>query len=78
MRLRVGEWFLVGIGVPVVGVCCDEWADYSDRGAAYDRGVWRRLSTLLPAGAQMVVKVIDFRQSCGGKRLESLMLTTRA
>ena len=33
--LRVGERFLVGAGVPVVGVWCDEWADYSDRGAAH-------------------------------------------
>ena len=54
--LRVGERFLVGAGVPVVGVCCDKWADYSDRGAAHGRGVWRRLSTLLPAGAQVVIK----------------------
>ena len=35
MRLRVGERFLVGAGVPVIGVCCAEWADYSDRGAAH-------------------------------------------
>ena len=74
MWLRVGERFLAGAGVPVVGVCCDKWADYSDRGAAHGRGVWRRLSTLLPAGAQVVIK----NQNCGGKRLESLMLTTRA
>ena len=56
VRLRVGERFLVGTGVSVVGVRCAKWADYSDRGAAHGRGVWRRLSTLLSAGAQVVVK----------------------
>ena len=35
MWLRVGKRFLVGTGVPVIGVWCAEWADYSDRGAAH-------------------------------------------
>ena len=35
VRLRVGERFLAGVRVPIVGVCCAEWPDYSDRGAAH-------------------------------------------
>ena len=31
--LTSGSW--AGAGVPVVGVWCAEWADYSDRGAAH-------------------------------------------
>lgn len=52
--LASGSW--LALGCPLLGVCCAEWADYSDRGAAHGRGIWRRLSTLLPAGAQVVVK----------------------
>ena len=36
MWLRVDERFLAGDGVPIVGVCGDEWPDYSNRGAAHD------------------------------------------
>ena len=35
MWLRVGERVLVGAGVPIVGVWCAKWPDYSDRGTAH-------------------------------------------
>ena len=35
VRLRVGKRFLVGAGVPIVGVRCAKWPDYPDRGAAH-------------------------------------------
>ena len=37
--LRVGERFLAGDGVPIVGVRCVKWPDYPNRGTAHGRGV---------------------------------------
>lgn len=36
VRLRVGERFLAGDGVPIVGLWCAKWPDYPDRGAVHD------------------------------------------